>query len=264
MAELTTIRASQRDRAGKGAARATRRDGRVPGIVYGEKLPPVLISVDPRELMAQMQKKGFFARLLNVELDGTAFRALPRDVQLNPVSDKPEHVDFMRVGDKTRLTVAVPVVFENQEKSPGIRRGGILNIVRHEIELVCTADNIPETIRVDVAELDIGDPIHISQVKLPPGTRPTIARDFTVASVAAPTAVREEQAAAAAAAAAAATAAAEAEAAGIVPAVPGAPGAVPGAAPGAPAGAAPGAVAGTAPGAPASAAPKEGGGKGKG
>jgi len=265
MAELMTIRASQRDRAGKGAARATRRDGRVPGIVYGEKLPPVLISVDPRELMTQMQKKGFFARLLNVELDGTAFRALPRDVQLNPVSDKPEHVDFMRVGDKTRLTVAVPVVFENQEKSPGIRRGGILNIVRHEIELVCTADNIPEIIRVDVAELDIGDPIHISQVKLPAGTKPTIARDFTVASVAAPTAVREEQAAAAAAAAAAATAAAEAEAAGIVPgAAPGAPGATPGAAPGAAAGAAPGAAAGAAAGAAPGAAAKESGGKSKG
>jgi large subunit ribosomal protein L25 len=201
MAELMTIRVAPRDRAGKGAARATRREGRVPGIVYGEKLPPMLISVDPRELMAEMQKKGFFARLLNVELDGTAFRALPRDVQLNPVSDKPEHVDFMRVGDKTRLTVAVPVVFENQEKSPGIRRGGILNIVRHGIELNCPVDRIPDHLVVELNGLEIGDSLHISRVIVPEGCRPTITdRDFTIASIAASSAVREEAAAAATAA----------------------------------------------------------------
>jgi large subunit ribosomal protein L25 len=273
MADIVTIRAAARDRAGKGAARAARREGRVPGVIYGEKQPPMLISVEPRELTSHMQKRGFFARLVNVELDGKAYRALPREVQLNPVSDKPEHVDFMRVGANTRITVAVPVVFENQEKSPGIRRGGILNVVRHEIDLVCSVDAIPDRITVDVGELDINDSVHIGQVSLPAGTKPTIARNFTIASVAAPTAVREEQAAAAAAAAAAAVAAAEAEAAGIVPGVPGAPGAVPGAAPGAPGatpGAAPGA-AGAAPGAPAGAAPgaapKEGGrgaAKGKG
>ena len=228
MSNVVTIRASARDRAGKGAARATRRDGRVPGVIYGEKQPPVLISVDPRELTTHMGKQGFFARLVNVELNGSAVRALPRDVQLNPVSDKPEHVDFMRVGADTRVTVGVPVLFVNQDKSPGIRRGGILNIVRHEIELVCKVDNIPERITVDVEGLEIGDSIHIKQVTLPPGTRPTIARDFTVASVAAPTAVREEQAAAAAAAAAAKAAA---EAAALAPAAEGAPAAAPGAPP---------------------------------
>ena len=141
MADIVTIRAAARDRAGKGPARAARRSGRVPGVIYGEKQPPALISVDPRELQVQINKPGFFARLVNVDLDGTSHRALPRDVQLNPVTDAPEHVDFMRVGAKTRLTVAIPVVFLNQEKSPGIRRGGILNIVRHEIDLVCTVSS---------------------------------------------------------------------------------------------------------------------------
>ena len=174
MADIVTIRAEARDRAGKGAARAARRSGRVPGVIYGEKQPPVLITVDPRELQTQLQRKGFFARLLNVEIAGTAYRTLPRDVQLNPVTDKPEHVDFMRVGDKTRITVAVPVLFQGQDKSTGIRRGGILNIVRHEIDLICSADAIPERIVVDVSDLDIGDSVHISNVTLPPGTRPTI------------------------------------------------------------------------------------------
>src|SRR5579864_2845337 len=164
MADMITIRATARDRAGKGPARSARRAGRVPGVIYGEKHPPVLITVDPRELKVHLAKRGFFARVVNVELDGQSFRTLPRDVQLHPVTDAPEHVDFMRVGAKTRLTVAVPVVFENQEKSPGIRRGGILNIVRHEIDLVCTVDNIPERILVNLDGLEIGDSVHISAV----------------------------------------------------------------------------------------------------
>src|SRR5580658_3267006 len=180
MADMITIRAASRDRAGKGPARAARRAGRVPGVIYGEKQPPVLISIDPRELTTHLSKRGFFARLVNVELDGQSFRTLPRDVQLNPVTDVPEHVDFMRVGAATRLTVAVPVIFLNQEKSPGIRRGGILNIVRHEIDLVCTVDDIPERITIDLDGLDIGDSVHISAVTLPSGTRPAISgRDFT-------------------------------------------------------------------------------------
>lgn len=232
MADIVTIRAEARDRAGKGAARATRRAGRVPGVIYGEKQPPVLISVDPRDITAQMHKQGFFARLVNIELDGAAHRVLPRDVQLHPVTDKPEHVDFMRVGAHTQITVAIPVVFANQERSPGIRRGGILNVVRHEIELVCSVDNIPDRITVDIEGLDIGDTVHISRVTLPQGTKAAISRDFTVASIAAPTAVREEQAAAAAAAAAAEAAPEAAPAAAAAPAA-GAAGAAGGAAPGA-------------------------------
>jgi large subunit ribosomal protein L25 len=219
MADIITLRAEARDRAGKGAARASRRSGRVPGVIYGDKEPPVLVSVDPRELSRELHRPGFFARLVNVELDGKIHRTLPRDVQLHPVSDHPIHVDFMRVHAGTRIAVAVPVVFENQDKSPGLRRGGILNIVRHEIELICAAESIPERIAINLEGLDIGDSIHIGAVTLPPGTQPTIAdRNFTVASVAAPTAVREEQAAAAAAAAAPAAEA---------PAATGTPGAAP-------------------------------------
>jgi len=274
MAATITLSVKPRDGVGRGNARATRRAGMVPGVLYGEGMKPTPISVDPRELSREYVKPGFFARLLEVELDGSKHRALPREVQLDPVTDRPVHVDFMRVGAGTKLTVAVPVRFINAENSPGIKRGGILNVVRHAIDLLCPADAIPEFITIALDDLEIGDSIHIKKVKLPEGTRPVIGRDFTVASIASPTAVREEAAAAAAAAAAAvAAAAAAAEAgegaegeAGAAPA-----GAAPGAAPGAAAGAAPGATpgaagkpaAGAAPGAapkggaaPAAAAPK--------
>jgi len=228
MAETTTLRAEPRDRAGKGAARAARRSGRVPGVLYGEGKPATLISLDPRELAKEVARPGFFARLLNVQLDGATHRTLPRDVQLDPVSDHPIHVDFLRVNAGTKITVAVPVKFTGQESSPGIRRGGMLNIVRHEIDLVCPVEAIPDVLTIDLAGTDIGDSIHIGAVKLPEGTKPTITRNFTVASIAAPTAVREEQAAAAAAAAAAKAAA---EAAALAPAAEGAPAAAPGAPP---------------------------------
>jgi large subunit ribosomal protein L25 len=257
MPDIHTIRAETRGRGGKGPARATRRAGRVPGVLYGEKEPPQLISVEPRELITEMSRPGFFARLIEVELaDGAEpvkHRALPRDVQLDPVTDRPLHVDFLRVGKDTPIRVAVPVVFANQANSPGLKRGGILNIVRHDIELICLADHIPERITVDLEGLEIGDSIHIHTVKLPEGVRPTIARDFTVASIAAPTAVREEQAAAAAAAAAAKAAAAAALEAGEVPIEGAVPGAAPAAAPGATP--APGAVPAAAPAAAAPAAP---------
>src|SRR5689334_4772990 len=137
MTEIITLSAERRDRAGKGAARATRRAGRVPAVIYGDKKEPLLISLEPRALSRELQKPGFFAKLLNLTVDGETVRTLPRDVQVHPVSDAPLHVDFMRVGASTKITVAVPVQFVNQDKSPGLKRGGSLNIVRHEIELVC-------------------------------------------------------------------------------------------------------------------------------
>jgi large subunit ribosomal protein L25 len=213
MVETTTLRAEPRDRAGKGAARAARRSGRVPGVLYGEGKPATLISLDPRELAKEVQRPGFFARLLNVQFDGATHRTLPRDVQLDPVNDHPIHVDFLRINAGTKITVAVPVKFTGQESSPGIRRGGMLNIVRHEIDLVCPVEQIPDVLTIDLSGTEIGDSIHITAVKLPEGTRPTIARNFTVASIAAPTAVREEQQAAVVAAKAAADAAAAAAAA---------------------------------------------------
>jgi large subunit ribosomal protein L25 len=226
MADIATISAELRDRAGKGAARATRRAGRIPGVIYGDQKDPVLVSLDPREFDKVLRRPGFFAKLLNVTVDGKTHRTLPRDVQLHPVNERALHVDFLRVGASTRITVAVPVHFINNDKAPGLKRGGILNVVRHEIELVCTADNIPDHITVDLDGVDIGESVHIKSVTLPEGTKPTIERDFTIASVAAPTVVREEQAAAAAAAAAAALAGAEAtEAPAPGTAPPGAPGA---------------------------------------
>lgn len=200
MVEANTLRAEARERAGKGAARSSRRAGRVPGVIYGDKSPPVLVTVDPRELTRALHQPGFFARLMTVELDGQPHRTLPRDVQLDPVTDQPLHVDFMRIGAGAKLTVAIPVQFVNQERAPGLRRGGILNIVRHEIDMICDADHIPDHITVDLEGLDIGDSIHIGSVALPEGARPVIDRNFTVASIAAPTAVRDEQAAAAASA----------------------------------------------------------------
>ena len=198
MPEITTLSAERRVRAGKGAARATRRAGRVPGIIYGGDQEPLPISLEPRELSRALAKRGFLATVAEVTVDDAVHRALPRDVQYHPATDAPLHVDFMRVGADTRVTVTVPVVFINPEMSIGLRRGGILNIVRHGIAVICQVDNIPEKLVVDLNGLDIGDSIHISAVNFPPGSRPTITdRDFTIASVAASSAVREEAAAAA-------------------------------------------------------------------
>jgi large subunit ribosomal protein L25 len=236
MSEVQNLSAELRSRAGKGAARQTRRDGRVPGVIYGNKEAATLISVEPRELIKQLRKRAFHATLFDIAVDGRKERVLPRDVQFDPVSDAPIHVDFMRVAAHTRVHVAVPVSFFNEARSPGIKRGGVLNIVRHEIELICSVDHIPQSIEIDLEGLDIGDSIHISMVKLPEGVRPAIGdRDFTIASVAVPTiqkveveevAAPVEGEAAAVAAAAAPGAAAPATGAAAAPAA-GAPAAAP-------------------------------------
>lgn len=206
MPEIISLGAEPRARAGKGAARATRRLGRVPAIVYGDKKEPTLISLEPRELGRALARPGFFNHLVALSIDGSVERALPRDVQYHPVSDAPLHVDFMRVGAGAQVNVAVPVVFINHERSPGLRRGGILNVVRHNIEMVCSVDDIPERLVVALDGLEIGDSIHIGAVEMPPSARPVIqARDFTIASIAASSAVKEEAAAAATTAAVAPT-----------------------------------------------------------
>jgi large subunit ribosomal protein L25 len=198
MPEITSLSAERRALTGKGAARATRRMGRVPGIIYGGDRDPILISLEPRQLSRALAKRGFLATVVEVSVDGAVHRTLPREVQYHPATDEPLHVDFMRVGADTRITVTVPVAFINQEMSTGLRRGGILNIVRHGIALICQVDNIPEQLVVDLNGLDIGDSVHISAVSFPPGVRPTITdRDFTIASIAASSAVREEAATAA-------------------------------------------------------------------
>jgi large subunit ribosomal protein L25 len=203
MADVTSLPARARDRAGKGAARSTRRAGLVPGVIYGNKETPVLIAMEPRHLEPQVKKEGFFTRMFDLDIDGKTHRVLPRDVQFHPVSDRPEHVDFLRVSATTRVSVAVPVRFANEGASPGIKKGGVLNIVRHTIDLVCQADKIPSAVVIDLTGREIGDSIHISHIPLPEGVQPQIRdRDFTVATVAAPTVQAEEAPGAAAAAAA--------------------------------------------------------------
>jgi len=211
MTKTYSLGATARDKSGKGASRATRRQGRVPAVIYGNGQAPTNISLDPLELNKALHRTGFFASLVDLKLDKGNQLVLPRDVQFHPVTDNPIHVDFMRVGSDTVLTVAVPVQFLNDTTCPGIKRGGVLNIVRHEIEVTCRADNIPNKLVADLAAMDIGDSLHISAIQLPDGVKPTIARDFTVATVVAPTIQNEAEDKPAAAAGAEGAAAAGAE-----------------------------------------------------
>jgi large subunit ribosomal protein L25 len=194
MAEVSTIAAERRERAGKGPARAARRAGRVPGVIYGAKKDPAMVTLDPRELDRELNTGGFMATIYDVQIEQNKERVLPRDVQFDPVTDRPIHVDFLRVSATTSVTVQVPVNFLNEEESPGLKRGGLLNVVRHEIEMICRADAIPSAVEVDLTGLDIGDSIHISMISLPDGVAPTITdRDFTVATIAAPTVAQEAE-----------------------------------------------------------------------
>jgi large subunit ribosomal protein L25 len=193
MSEATVLAAEARDRAGKGVARQTRRAGKIPAVIYGNKEKPVTISLNRLKFERVLRTPGFFTHLFDVKVGDDSYHVLPRDVQFDPVTDIPIHVDFLRVSKELRVTVAVPVEFINAEKSPGLKRGGMLNSVRHEIEVLAGAEEIPEHITVDLEGYDLGDSIHISSVKLPAGVVPTITdRDFTVATIASPSAVRSE------------------------------------------------------------------------
>ncbi len=251
MAAVESVSAEARDRAGKGAARESRRNGRVPAVIYGDKKEPTLISLDPKEIDRLIHKKTFYATLLDVDMKGTKHRVLPRDVQFDPVTDRTLHVDFQRIGKDTKVHVNVPVVVRNEAASPGIKRGGVLNIVRHEIEFICSPDAIPQSIEVDLTGLEIGGSIHIHAVKLPENAQLAVReRDFTVVSIGAPTGLKAEQQEAAEKAAAAASAPVAA-----APAAGAGGGSAPGTAAPA-AGAAGGAKAGAAPAAKAPAAKK--------
>ena len=192
MSEATIIVAELRDRSGKGAARATRRAGKVPGVIYGEKQAPVCIQLDPRVLWAQMSKTGFFTQLFDVDLgkDGK-HRCLARDLQMHPVSDQPIHVDFMRVSADHFIHVKVPVHFANDIKSPGIKKGGVVNVELHEIDVTCNPEAIPHEFVIDLAGAEIGHSFHLRDIALPPGvTLHHMAPEATVASIAAPTVAR--------------------------------------------------------------------------
>ncbi len=197
MAETAVLAASVRSSTGKGAARATRRAGRIPAVVYGNDQSPVAISLEDRALRRHLNAGGFFNTVFDLSIDGETSRVLPRDVQLHPVTDVPEHVDFLRVGGSSTVTVEVPVEFLNEEDCPGLRAGGVLNVVRYAVEVSCRADAIPASIRLDLARAELGDSLHISAVNLPDGVTPTITeRDFTIATIVVPSAVASEHEAA--------------------------------------------------------------------
>ncbi len=193
MAQTVTLNASVRERAGKGAARAVRREGRVPAVIYGDKKDPQTISMDYRELMKQVQTGRFLSTLIDIDVDGTKVRTIPRDVQFDPVRDFVVHVDFLRLGKGARIAVEVAINFLGDEDSPGLKRGGVLNVVRHTVEIMCPADAIPESFDMDISELDIGDGLHSTDLTLPEGMTFTITdRDFTIATISAPSGGADE------------------------------------------------------------------------
>lgn len=200
MTKIVPLGAQVRERAGKGTARQTRRDGRIPAVIYGGKQAPLSISLEKFEFNRVLSQPGFFTHLYDVTVDGAAHRVLPRDVQFHPVTDLPLHVDFLRVTSDTRVVVHVPVEFVEQDKSPGLKRGGVLNIVRHSLDLEVPADSIPEQVTISCEGFDVGDSIHISAVKLPERAVSVITdRDFTIATIVAPSGLKSEEAAAPAA-----------------------------------------------------------------
>jgi large subunit ribosomal protein L25 len=191
MSDQLTLSAETRDRAGKGASRELRRQNRVPAVIYGNKQEPELIHVEEKALVKLLMTGHFSNSVVEIELGGKKQITIPKDVAFHPVSDRPTHVDFLRIVKGAKVDVEVPVMFVNEDASPGLKRGGVLNIVRHELELICENDKIPDDIQIDVAGFDIGDSIHISHVKLPKGSESKITdRDFTIATIVAPSALK--------------------------------------------------------------------------
>ena len=194
MSDALTLPAETRERAGKGASRALRREGRVPAVIYGGKEEPTPIHVEERELVRQLDLGHFMNSIIEIEIGGKKVRTLPKDVALHPVTDRPEHVDFLRLSKGAKVDVSVPVVFIDEEASPGLKKGGVLNVVRHELELVCDADKIPSEITISVKGKEVGDSIHISEVELPAGSESAITdRDFTIATLVAPSALKKAE-----------------------------------------------------------------------
>jgi len=229
MATATELKVMERPQAGKGAARATRRAGRVPAVIYGDGKSPLTVSLDLAEIRLKIYAGHFLTTIYDLELDGVKHRVIPRDYQLDPVKDHPIHVDFMRLGEGARIRVRIPVHIKNAEQAPGVKRGGTVNIVEHAVEVYCPADAIPSAIDVDLSSLEMNHSIHMSDLPLPENVRVVTQRDLTLVTIVAPSGYLEEQKAAAEAAVAAAAAAAAATAAG--EAAGGAPGGAPGAAP---------------------------------
>jgi large subunit ribosomal protein L25 len=194
MSEQLTLPAEARDRAGKGASRELRRGGRVPAVVYGQKAEPLSIHVEEKLLSKMLSSGHFMNSVVMVDVAGKPTRTLPKAVDFHPVTSRPIHVDFLRISEHTQVHVAVPMRFDNEDASPGLKRGGVLNVVVHELEIVCDAAHIPSEIHIPLDGLEIGDTIHISQVKLPEGVKPANEEeDFTVATIVAPSAMKAEE-----------------------------------------------------------------------
>ena len=228
MADMIELKATARPRAGKGAARAVRREGKIPAVIYGDKKDPETIAIDENELWKTVTKGKFLSSVFQIDIGGRKLRVLPRDVQLDPVKDRPVHVDFQRVAADGMIRVKVPVKFINELLSPGLKRGGVLNVVRHDVEVICPAEAIPPAFEFNLEGLEIGKSLHISAVTMPPNVRPTIInRDFTVATIAGASAKGEVEATPAAGAAPAAAAAGDAKAAAAAPAAKGGAAAAP-------------------------------------
>ncbi|ODT67347.1 MAG: 50S ribosomal protein L25/general stress protein Ctc [Pelagibacterium sp. SCN 63-23] len=197
MAANKVLKAQAREGVGKGAARELRRQGRVPAVIYGDKKSPVTVSVAFNEALKYIYAGGFKSHILDLDVDGTVHTVIPRDYQLDVVKGEPIHIDFLRVSANATLHVDVHVNFINEEQSPGLKRGGTLNVVRHTVELIVPAKSIPEEVTVDLTGTEIGDSIHISAVTLPKGVKPAISdRDFTIATLVAPSGLKSEEAAA--------------------------------------------------------------------
>jgi large subunit ribosomal protein L25 len=194
MSEQLTLSAETRDRAGKGASRAIRRQGRVPAVIYGDRQEPISIHLEEKALVKALSTGHFMNAVAMIDVAGNQVRTLPKDVQFHPVTDRPLHVDFFRIGEHSTVHVNVPVRFVNEDDSPGLSRGGVLNVVRHELELICGAASIPEEVVIDLGGFEIGDSIHVSSVALPQGSRSAIEdRDFTIATVVAPSAIMQTE-----------------------------------------------------------------------
>jgi large subunit ribosomal protein L25 len=194
MSDTLVLSAEARDRAGKGASRSLRREGRVPAVIYGNNEEPQTVHVEEKLLVKLLGTGHFFNSVVMVEVGGKSIRTLPKDVAFHPVSDRPLHADFLRVSEHAKVHVNVPVHFINEAASPGIKRGGVLNIVRHELDLVCDAAEIPDEIAIDLTGFDVGESIHISSVKLPKGVESGITdRDFTIATIVAPSALKSSE-----------------------------------------------------------------------
>lgn len=198
MSDALHLPAETRERAGKGASRALRREGRVPAVIYGGGEDPVPIHVEAKELNRQLGTGHFMNSIVMIDVGGKSVRTLPKDVAFHPVNDKPLHVDFFRLSKDSKIEVLIPVVFINEEASPGLKKGGVLNVVRHELDLICESDKIPDEIQIDVTGVDLGDSIHISAITLPAGSVSAITdRDFTIATLVAPSALKSQDGAAA-------------------------------------------------------------------